>query len=62
MIAIRMRRNLVERSAEDFRPPVSKPNASAWNRLGNRLPRFLDLQAGSIWCDLWAELGLAAGN
>jgi SAM-dependent methyltransferase len=62
MIAIRLRRNLVESPAEDFRPPVFKPNTSARNRLENRLRRFLDLQAGSIWCDLRAELGLAAGK
>jgi SAM-dependent methyltransferase len=62
MIAIRMRRNQVEIPAEDFRPPVFKPNTSVRNRLENRLRRFLDLQAGAAWRDLRAELGQAAGK
>lgn len=56
------RRNLVEKAAEDFKPPVFKPNISARNRLENRLRRFIDLQAGSIWRDLRAELGTAHGS
>jgi SAM-dependent methyltransferase len=62
MIASRTRRNLVESPAEDFKPPVFKPNTSVRNRLENRLRRFLDLQAGSAWRDLRAELGQAAGK
>jgi SAM-dependent methyltransferase len=55
-------RNLVERTAENFRPPLFKPNNSARNRLENWLRRFLDLQAGSAWHDLRAELGNARGS
>ncbi len=62
MSGARARRNLVERTAEDFRPPLFKPNTSARNRLENRLRRFLDLQAGSIWRDLRVELGQLRGR
>jgi SAM-dependent methyltransferase len=58
----RMRRNLAESLAEDFKPPVFKPNTSARNRLENWLRRFLDLQAGSAWRDLSPELARARGN
>jgi hypothetical protein len=44
-----VRRNLVETAAEDFRPPVFKPNISARSRLENRAHRFFDLQFGSAW-------------
>jgi SAM-dependent methyltransferase len=56
------RRNLVQRAAEDFRPPVFKPNSSALNRLENWLRRFIDLQAGSAWRDLRVELEHARGS
>jgi SAM-dependent methyltransferase len=46
------RRNLILSAEENFRPPIFKPNTSPKNRLENRLRRFLDLQAGSIWRDL----------
>jgi hypothetical protein len=62
MMAIRTRRNLIESPAEDFRPPVFKPNTSVRNRLENRFRRFLDLQAGSAWRDVRAELSQAAGK
>jgi SAM-dependent methyltransferase len=58
----RPRRNLIERTADDFRPPTFKPNASAWNRAGNWARRFLDLQAGTIWHDLRAELAAVEGR
>lgn len=56
------RRNLIERSTEDFKPPVFKPNTTARNRLENWLRRFLDLQAGSVWRDLRDELGQVRGR
>jgi SAM-dependent methyltransferase len=56
------RRNLIERPAEDFKPPVFKPRTSARNRLENRVRRFLDLQFGSIWRDLRGELGRVEGR
>lgn len=55
------RRNLIEREAEDFKPPVFKPDNSLRNRLENWLRRFLDLQAGSAWRDLRQELASAQG-
>ena len=59
---MRPRRNLIGCSAEAFKPPLFKPNTSARNRLENRLRRFLDLQAGSVWRDLRAELGRSQGR
>lgn len=56
------RRNLIERSAEDFKPPLFKPNTSTRNRLENRLRRFADLQAGSVWRDLRTELSGVSGR
>jgi SAM-dependent methyltransferase len=62
LIALPTRRNLVERAAEDFRPPIFRPGTSARNRLENWARRFLDLQAGSIWRDLRRELSEADGK
>lgn len=62
MTAVAARRNLVEQAAEDFKPPVFKPNRSIRNRLENWLRRFVDLQAGSIWRDLRSELAAARGS
>jgi SAM-dependent methyltransferase len=56
-----MTRNLVNRNAENFKPPVFKPNSSARNRVENWMRRFLDLQAGSLWRDLSIELARAPG-
>ena len=56
------RRNLVNTAAEDFKPPVFKPNDTPRNRLENRLRRFVDLQAGSAWNDLAGELAAARGR
>lgn len=58
----RKRRNLVEREAEDFKPPVFKPNITGLNRLENRLRRFIDLQAGSGWRDVRKELSTVEGR
>jgi SAM-dependent methyltransferase len=62
MMAARSRRNLVERAAEDFKPPIFKPNNSVRNRIENQLRRFLDLQAGSAWRDLGRELEQTRGS
>lgn len=56
------RRNLIDRAAEDFRPPVFKPNTTGLNRLENWARRFLDLQAGSAWRDLRDELAESRGK
>jgi SAM-dependent methyltransferase len=52
---------LTECAEEDFRPPVFKPNRSYRDMLENRLRRFLDLQAGTVWRDLRVELAQAHG-
>jgi len=62
MNAVLTRRNLINREAEDFKPPRFKPNSSVRNRLENWLRRFLDLQAGSIWRDMRSELCQARGS
>ncbi len=61
MTAATPRRNLVHSAAEDFRPPLFKPDTTPLNRLENRLRRFLDLQAGSAWRDLQPELAQSRG-
>jgi SAM-dependent methyltransferase len=55
MISVLTRRNLTERTNEDFRPPLFKPNTSIRGRLEN-------LQAGSIWRDLRIELNEISGK
>ncbi|HEX3864306.1 MAG TPA: class I SAM-dependent methyltransferase [Stellaceae bacterium] len=57
-----IRRNLLDRAAEDFQPPLFRPNNSVRNRLENRLRRLLDLQAGSIWRDLRRALAGERGR
>ncbi len=57
-----VRRNLIKRSEEDFKPPLLKPNTSSWNRLENFMRRFFDLQMGSIWRDLRCELADLSGS
>jgi SAM-dependent methyltransferase len=59
---MRTRRDLTLRTAEDFRPPVFRPNLTARGRLENWLRRFLDPQAGSAWRDLRVELAQARGS
>jgi 2-polyprenyl-3-methyl-5-hydroxy-6-metoxy-1,4-benzoquinol methylase len=57
-----VKRNLIEREVEDFKPPVFKPNTTALNRLGNWARRFVDLQTGSIWRDLHGLLAQTHGS
>jgi SAM-dependent methyltransferase len=56
------RRNLAFASGEGFKPPVFKPNNTVWNRAGNWLRRWVDLQAGSVWESLRGELALVKGR
>jgi SAM-dependent methyltransferase len=56
------RRNLVEQGAELFKPPVFRPNRSGSDELIAAARRFLDLQAGSAWRDMRAELATASGT
>jgi SAM-dependent methyltransferase len=59
--ALRCRRNMVFREAERWRPPLFRPPTTFTARLVAALRRFFDLQAGSIWNDLSAELGAPHG-
>jgi SAM-dependent methyltransferase len=56
------RRNQVERRDESWRPPLfAPPDSSPRSRALAAVRRFLDLQAGSLWRDLAAELPRARG-
>lgn len=56
------RENLVLRQAERWRPPHLAPPTTAVGRLGFAVRKFLDLQFGSIWRDVAAELGRPHGR
>jgi SAM-dependent methyltransferase len=60
--ALHRRANLVDRAAERWRPPLFKAPTTAFARVIASLRRFLDLQAGSIWRDLKAELAKPHGS
>ncbi len=53
---LRRRENMVVRAAERWRPPHLAPPTTAFGRITFVARRFLDLQFGSIWQDLSAEL------
>jgi SAM-dependent methyltransferase len=54
------RPNLIEASEEHWKPPVYRPGG-AWTAMRDRLLRFLDLQAGTIWSDLSEVLPSVTG-
>lgn len=56
------RKNLAHSATERWRPPVFRPPITSWQRLGNGIRRFFDLQAGSIWNDLAVELPTLRGK
>jgi SAM-dependent methyltransferase len=56
------RRNLIGQQAERFKPPVFRPRRSRWDDVLAGARRFLDLQAGSAWRDMRAELATASGS
>lgn len=56
------RSNMLYRSAERWRPPLFSPVTTPISRVKAVLRRFLDLQAGSIWNDLKAELARPHGQ
>lgn len=58
---LRRRHNMVHRTAERWRPPLFTPPTNLPARISATLRRFLDLQAGSIWRDLKAELARPHG-
>jgi ubiquinone/menaquinone biosynthesis C-methylase UbiE len=53
---------MIERAGERWRPPLFSPPTTALARLSASVRRFLDLQAGSIWRDLKAELARPHGS
>ncbi len=56
------RPNLAERSGDSWRPPALEPGRSPLGRVVAGLRRFFDLQAGSVWNDVAAEVGTASGK
>ncbi len=50
--ALPHRRNQLDRAAENWRPPLFRPEVTLADRWLATVRRFLDLQAGSIWRDL----------
>ena len=61
MTALCMRENLAERTAENWRPPQFKPPGGRLAAIAAGARRFFDLQAGSIWRDVAAELPSCRG-
>jgi SAM-dependent methyltransferase len=57
-----LRRNMVDRTAEKWRPPLFAPSKGRWGSMMAALRRFLDLQAGSIWRDLKIVLPHVTGT
>jgi SAM-dependent methyltransferase len=55
------RRNMLDRAAEAWRPPLFSQADSLAGRLTASCRRFVDLQAGSIWRDLVRILPQARG-
>lgn len=56
------RRNLVDATAESFKPPVFRPRRSRWDDILAAGRRLLDLQAGSAWRDLRGVLAAVSGD
>jgi SAM-dependent methyltransferase len=54
MAGLARRRNLAEQSEDSWRPPLLTSPRTPLARLGARLRRYFDLQAGSIWDDVAA--------
>jgi SAM-dependent methyltransferase len=61
MATLRARENLAERTAEAWRPPQFKPPGGRLAAVLAGVRRFFDLQAGSIWRDVAAELPSCRG-
>ena len=60
--ALADRTNLLGKQGEHFKPPTYAAPGGALGSLRNRLLRFLDLQAGTIWDDLSRELPKVKGT
>src|SRR5258706_14160023 len=59
--SLRRRRDMTERHSESWPPPLFSPPTTPFARFVATVRRFLDLQAGSIWRDLRAELAQPHG-
>src|SRR5207248_2658488 len=59
---LRRRENMLKRTTESWRPPLLPMRARPMAGLIDTARRFIDLQAGSIWADLAAELPAVSGN
>src|SRR5438045_3970548 len=59
--SLRSRENMVFRAGERWRPPLFTPPTTALARVAAALRRFLDLQAGSVYRDVAAELARPHG-
>lgn len=60
--SLRQRWNLIHCATEHWRPPIFTKGLHWWQRLSAVIRRFFDLQAGSIWSDLAAELPKVSGT
>lgn len=56
------RTNMLDRTAETWRPPLFAPSGGRWPSAKAVLRRLLDLQAGSIWRDLQTVLPQVSGT
>lgn len=56
------RTNMLDRTAEKWRPPLFVESRGRWVSAMAALRRFLDLQAGSIWRDLKIVLPYVTGT
>src|SRR5437763_1677660 len=56
------RTNMIDRSAERWRPPRLSASRTRLERARAAVRRFFDIQYGSIWRDLAEELPRAAGT
>lgn len=62
MTRLKERKNLLTSTREHWKAPSYAPSHGARAALRARALRFLDLQAGTIWEDLAAELPLVCGT
>jgi SAM-dependent methyltransferase len=60
--ALRRRQDMTSREQERWRPPVYSPVKTPGQRLFHAIRCYFDVQAGSVWNDLAAELPHARGR
>jgi len=59
---VRGRQNLIYRTTENWRPPVFTKGENRLQKIKAAVRRYFDLQAGSVWNDLAAELPKVKGT